>query len=64
MKTSFENLVMQLGLIVSQLALKLSSIGEIDGKTLDSPRDKEIERKFKQKCRVVDEGGVEKEKQE
>lgn len=64
METSFENLVMQLGLVFSQLALQLSSSGEFDGKVLDSPRDKEIEREFKKKCEVVDEGGIEKEKEE
>ena len=33
-------------------------------KNLDSPKDKEIEREFKQEYKVVDEGGVEKEKEE
>lgn len=64
MEASFENLVMQLGLVSSQLALKLSSSGEFDGKILDSLGDKENQREFKQECKVVDEGGIEKEKEE
>ncbi|CAL5202776.1 unnamed protein product [Lathyrus oleraceus] len=61
MEASFENLAVQLGLVSSQLSLKLSSIIEFDGKILDSPRDKEIEREFKQECEIIDEGGIEKE---
>ncbi|XP_050875687.1 uncharacterized protein LOC127079332 [Lathyrus oleraceus] len=57
METSFENLEIQ-------LALKLSSSGEFDGKVLDSPKYREIEREFKQECDVVDEEGLEKEKEE
>ncbi|XP_050875779.1 uncharacterized protein LOC127079442 [Lathyrus oleraceus] len=64
MEASFENLTMQLGLVSSQLALKLSSSGEFDGKVLDIPEDKEIEREFQQECEVVDEGRIEKKKEE
>ena len=64
MEVSFENLAMQLGLISSQVALKLRSSGNFNENNLDTPRDKEIGQKFKQECRVVDEGRVEKEKEE
>lgn len=64
METSFENLVMQFVLVSNQLALKLSSSGSSMKKNLDSPRDKEIKREFKQEYEVVDEGGIEKEKEE
>lgn len=55
---------MQLGLLCSQLILKLSSSRDFNGNDLDSPRDKEFEWEFKKECEVVDEGGVEKEKEE
>lgn len=64
MEASFENLAIQLAIVSIQLELKQSSSGELDGKILDSPRDKEIEREFKPECEVVDEGGIENEKEE
>lgn len=42
MEASFENLAMQLGLVSSQLTLKLSSSGELNGKILDSPEIRKL----------------------
>ena len=43
MEASFENLVIQLGLVSSQLTFKLRSNGDFSGNNLYSPRYKEIE---------------------
>lgn len=64
METSFDNLEMQLGQVSSHLALKLIPSEDFYENMLDSTRDAEIEREFKQECEVVVEGGVEKEKEE
>ena len=64
METSFENLEMQLGQVSSQLTSKLRSSGDFYENMLDSPGDAEIKREVKQECQVVDEGGVEKQKEE
>lgn len=63
-EASFENLAMQCGPVSSQLYLKFNSSGEFDRKILDSPKDMEIEIEFKQEYEIVDEGGIEKDKEE